>query len=80
MLTRRILVTCRRCFPMLYKPFRKFAVTHFVEHVERIDQQAFMVGRWIGDRVDVGGISDIISAFKTQRRVDANGARIEDRS
>ena len=48
LLTRRILVTCRRCFPMLYQAVRKFAVTHFVEHVERIDQQAFMI--WSLDR------------------------------
>ena len=65
---------------MRYEALREVAVTHFVEYVERVDQQALVPCRWIGDRVDVGGISDIISAFKTQRRVDANGARIEDRS
>jgi predicted deacylase len=50
------------------------AVADFIEHV---DQQAFMLGRRIGDRVEVGGVIAIITASEAKRRVDANAARTD---
>ena len=50
------------------------AVADFIEHV---DQQALMLGRRIGDRVDVGGIFAVVPAREAQRRIDANAACIE---
>ena len=50
------------------------AVADFIEHV---DQQAFMLCRRIGDRVDVGGIFAVVPALEAQRRIDANAACID---
>jgi hypothetical protein len=50
------------------------AVADFIEHV---DQQAFMLCRRIGDRVDVGGVIAIITASEAKRRVDADAARTD---
>ncbi|MCU4394942.1 hypothetical protein [Acinetobacter parvus] len=50
------------------------AVADFIEHV---DQQALMLGRRIGDRVEGGGVIAIITASEAQRRIDANAACIE---
>ena len=48
---------------MRYEALREVAVTHFVEYVERVDQQALTIGHWIGNGIDVGGIPGTISAF-----------------
>ena len=62
---------------MRYEALREVAVTHFVEYVERVDQQAFVTGRWIGDRVEGGGVIAIITASEAKRRVDADAARTD---
>ena len=50
------------------------AVADFIEHV---DQQALMLGRRIGDRVEGGGVIAIITASEAKRRVDADAARTD---
>ena len=49
---------------MRYEALREVAVTHFVKYVERVDQQALVPCRWIGDRVDVGGVFCVTPAFE----------------
>jgi hypothetical protein len=62
---------------MRHKALGQVAGADFVEHVEGVDQQAFMLCRRIGDRVDVGGIFAVVPALEAQRRIDANAACIE---
>jgi hypothetical protein len=50
------------------------AVADFIEHV---DQQALMLGRRIGDRVEGGGIFAVVTALEAKRRIDANAACID---
>ena len=77
MLARNVLIARRRSFTMFHEALREIAVADLVEHVEGIDQQTFMLGRGIGDRVDVRSIFGTVPALETQCRVDTNAAWIE---
>jgi len=77
MLARDVLIASRGCLAVLDKPLGQVAVTYLVKYVERIDQQAFVLGRRIGDGVNVGRVFGPVPAFETQCCVDANAAWIE---
>mgnify|MGYP001758252964 CR=1 FL=1 len=65
---------------MLKKPFGQVAVAYLVEHIEGIDQQTFVLGRRVGDGVDVRCVFGSIAAFEAYRGIDTDAACVEGRS
>lgn len=75
-LARNTFITCRRRFAALKQTLDKITVTCLVENVESIDQQPFVLGYGIGDRVDVRGVFSIVATFQPQSGIHLNGAGI----